>query len=37
MKQASDAPYQLVKAVNRGKATKQIRDAVQMFSPPLFR
>jgi hypothetical protein len=37
MKEASDAPYHLVKAVNRGKATKQIRDAVKMFSPPMFR
>lgn len=37
MKKASDAPYELVKAVNKGKATKQIRDAVKMFSPPMFR
>lgn len=37
MKKASDAPYQLVKAVNSGKASKQIRDAVKMFSPPMFR
>ncbi len=37
MKEASDAPYQLVKAVNSSKASKQIRDAVKMFSPPMFR
>jgi hypothetical protein len=37
MKEASDAPYQLVKAINKGKASKQIRDAVKMFSPPMFR
>jgi len=37
MKEASDAPYQLVKAVNGSKASKQIRDAVKMFSPPMFR
>jgi hypothetical protein len=37
MKKASDAPYQLVKAVNSNKASKQIRDAVKMVSPPMFR
>jgi len=37
MKEASDAPYQLVKAVNTSKASKQIRDAVKMFAPPMFR
>ena len=37
MKKASDAPYQFVKAVNNSKASKQIRDAVKMFSPPMFR
>ncbi len=37
MKEASDAPYQLVKAVNSSKASKQIRDAVKMFTPPMFR
>jgi hypothetical protein len=37
MKKASDAPYQVVKAVNTSKASKQIRDAVKMFSPPMFR
>jgi len=37
MKEASDAPYQLVKAVNTSKASKQIRDAVKMVSPPMFR
>jgi len=37
MKTASDAPYEIVKAVNRGKATKQVRDAIKMFSPPMFR
>jgi hypothetical protein len=37
MKEASDAPYQFVKAVNSSKASKQIRDAVKMFSPPMFR
>ena len=37
MKKASDAPYQLVKAVNSSKASKQIRDAVKMVSPPMFR
>ena len=37
MKEAADAPYQMVKAVNSNKASKQIRDAVKMFSPPMFR
>lgn len=37
MKDASDAPYQFVKAVNSSKASKQIRDAVKMFAPPMFR
>jgi hypothetical protein len=37
MKKASDAPYEFIKSVNRGKASKQIRDAVKMFSPPMFR
>src|SRR5689334_2148387 len=37
MKKASDAPYQFVKAVNSSKASKQIRDAVKMVSPPVFR
>jgi hypothetical protein len=37
MKKASDAPYQVVKAVNTSKASKQIRDAVKMFAPPMFR
>ena len=37
LKKATDAPYQMVKAVNRGKGSKQIRDTVKMFSPPMFR
>jgi len=37
MKTASDAPYQFVKTVNRGKASRRIRDAVRMVSPPMFR
>jgi hypothetical protein len=37
MKEASDAPYELVKSVNTSKAGRQIRDAVKMFSPPMFR
>src|SRR5215472_5181828 len=37
MKKASNAPYEFVKAVNRGRSSKQIRDAVRMFSPPMFR
>ena len=37
MKEASDVPYQLVKSVNSSKASKQIRDAVKMFAPPMFR
>ena len=37
MKEASDAPYELVRSVNTSKAGKQIRDAVKMFSPPMFR
>jgi len=37
MKEASDAPYQFVKAVNSSRASKQIRDAVKMVSPPMFR
>ncbi|HWE49964.1 MAG TPA: hypothetical protein VG273_09255 [Bryobacteraceae bacterium] len=37
IKEASDVPYQFVKTVNKSKASKQIRDAVKMFSPPMFR
>jgi len=37
MRDASDAPYQMVKAVNSNKASKQIRDAAKMISPPMFR
>ena len=37
MKKASNAPYRFVKAVNSSKASKQIRDAVKMVSPPMFR
>ena len=37
MKKASNAPYQVVKAVNTSKASKQIRDAMKMVSPPMFR
>jgi hypothetical protein len=37
VKEASDVPYQLVKSVNSSKASKQIRDAVKMFAPPMFR
>jgi hypothetical protein len=37
MKEASDVPYDLVKAVTSGKGSKQLRDAVKMFAPPMFR
>jgi len=37
MKEASDAPYELVKAVTSGKGSKQLRDAMKMFAPPMFR
>jgi hypothetical protein len=37
MKEATDAPYQLVKAINTGKASRRVRDAVKMFAPPMFR
>jgi len=37
MKKASDAPYDFVKTINRGKASRRIRDAVKMMSPPMFR
>ena len=37
MKKASDAPYDFVKTINRGKASRRIRDAVKMISPPMFR
>jgi hypothetical protein len=37
MKAASDAPYEFVKTIDRGKTSRQIRDAVKMFSPPMFR
>lgn len=37
LKEATDAPYQMVKAVNSNKASRQIRDAAKMFSPPMFR
>jgi len=37
MKEASDVPYHLVKSMNGSKASRQIRDAVKMFAPPMFR
>jgi type IV secretory pathway TrbL component len=37
MKKASDAPYDLVKSVSRGKGGKQIRSSMKMFTPPMFR
>lgn len=37
MKTASDAPYEFVKSINRGRASRRIRDAVRMISPPMFR
>lgn len=37
MKAGSDAPYQLVKAVNSRRFSKQVRDALRMVAPPLFR
>jgi Family of unknown function (DUF6312) len=37
MKKASDAPYDLVKTVTRGKGGKQLRKTAKMFSPPMFR
>lgn len=37
MKTASDAPYQFIKTINRGRASRRIRDAVRMMSPPMFR
>jgi hypothetical protein len=37
MKKASDAPYDLVKSVSRGKGGKQIRKNLKMFTPPMFR
>ena len=37
MKEASDVPYELVKSVTSGKGSKQIRDAMKMFAPPMFR
>jgi hypothetical protein len=37
MKEASDAPYDLVKSVTSGKGSKQLRNAMKMFAPPMFR
>jgi len=37
MKEASDAPYDFVKAVTSGKGSKQLRNAAKMFAPPMFR
>jgi hypothetical protein len=37
MKKASDAPYDLVKSISRGKGGKQIRKTAKMFAPPMFR
>jgi hypothetical protein len=37
IKTASDAPYEFVKTINRGRASRRIRDAVRMISPPMFR
>ena len=37
LKTASDAPYDFVSTVNRGRASRRIRDAVRMISPPMFR
>ena len=37
VKEASDVPFQFVKSVNNSKASKQVRNAVKMFAPPMFR
>ena len=37
VKEASDVPFQFVKSVNNSKASKQVRNAVNMFAPPMFR
>src|SRR5579862_7623570 len=37
LKTASDAPYDFVKTVNRGRSSRRIRDAVRMISTPMFR
>jgi hypothetical protein len=37
LKKASDAPYDLVKSVSRGKGGKQLRKTMKTFAPPMFR
>ncbi len=37
MRVASKAPYRFVKAVNRGRASKQLRDTVRALTPPPLR
>jgi len=37
IKVAADAPYDLVKALTRGKNGKQFRSGIKVFTPPMFR
>jgi hypothetical protein len=37
MRSGSNAPYQFAKAVNSRRFSKQVRDALRMVAPPLFR
>jgi hypothetical protein len=37
MRIAGDAPYDFVKNINRGPGSKQVRDTVQLLTPPPLR
>jgi len=37
LRTGSDAPYQFAKAINSRRFSKQIRDALRIVAPPLFR
>ena len=37
MKKAADAPYELVRTVDRDRMSRRVRDALKMAAPPMFR
>jgi hypothetical protein len=37
MRVGSDAPYDFAREVNTGKFSRQLRDTIQLITPPLFR
>jgi hypothetical protein len=37
LRSGSDAPYEFAKAINSRRFSKQVRDAVRIVVPPIFR